>query len=225
MELGFQNDAPRRATYIRIANGDFVRKVQDGDKPDTVRERTTAKGTTVTECVLPTLVCYVKDLKVIEGEYNGNPTKDWQLRVNDGKDDIVITMGYSSSYARYFINAAASVQDWSVPVRLFPWQMENEQKKGKYRQGITIYTPPHGKDQKVAGKYTNEEVPDMVKVRVNGKDVWDSEKQMAFYENVALNEVLPRIKAARGEQFLNELENESHLLPADDTEEDDGLPF
>ena len=67
-----------------------------------------------------------------------------------------------------------------------PWAIKDKMDATKTITGITLYQD----GEKIAPYYTKEDpkgLPQMVKIKVKGKEQWDDSDMMTFLEEMALN--------------------------------------
>jgi hypothetical protein len=202
--MALNERTPNNIVYLNVANGYIVRRFRSKLECPTAIERTQENGNVVYEQHLESVDGIITDIKIVPTEFKGIKVEKGQIRVTiaDGEETYVVSMHYSSSYAKRFINALANVSDVSKPIRIFPWKMENREKPGKYFQGVTLYTRPGDRSSKVEVKYQRDDVPAMVEVKVKGQTIWDDTAQMEFFEGVLNTEILPRIATAKTDAAL-----------------------
>jgi hypothetical protein len=76
--------------------------------------------------------------------------------------------------------------DLSKEIRFMPWAMKDKNDPTKTITGITMYQD----GEKLAPYYTKEDpkgLPQMVKIKVKGKEQWDDSDMMSYLEEMALN--------------------------------------
>lgn len=222
---GFVEYSPK-ATYISLADGQVVRSFRTQEEDPQAVPRTTKTNNVVYERRYRAFDGIVTGLVIGSSDFGGKYIEkaQWKMTLNVDGETFVMTMPYNSSYAKRLINSLASISDFSKPLRISPWKVESKEKAGKFYQGVTLYTAPYGPDDKVELKYPREAVPEMVKKRVKGEDVWDDEDQMLFFERVVSEEILPRLAASRSDVAYDAIPS---AIPAGaDRVTDDGeLPF
>ncbi len=166
-------------TYLSVADGNLVRQHKQANAQTT--ERITKTGKLVFEERFKDLTAKLDGISTRENDYG----KQWQLRFQDGGDYYVISLPYSSRYASSFLKVLPNL-DLSKEVRFMPWAMKDKLDATKTITGITLYQD----GEKLAPYYTKEDpkgLPQMVKIKVKGKEQWDDSDMMSYLENMALN--------------------------------------
>jgi hypothetical protein len=208
------NESKPRAKYLGVSEGKITRRLQEGEHDPKAKERTIEQtGNVVRELIYDNVEGYLRNIEIGSSTFQGKTVEkaQWKFHIHDDGEDFMLTMPYSSSYAKSVLNALANVKDFDQILRLRPWKMANPDKADKYWLGITVYVAPYTKDDKVPKKYCTAkakadgngegmiaELPEMVKARIKQQDVWDDEEQMLFFERVVQDEILPRIQEAAG---------------------------
>ena len=166
-------------TYLSVADGNLVRQHKQAN--ERTAERLTKTGKLVFEERFKDLTAKLDGITTRENDYG----KQWQLRFQDGGDYYVISLPYSSRYASSFLKALPNI-DLSKEIRFMPWAMKDKMDATKTITGITLYQD----GEKIAPYYTKEDpkgLPQMVKIKVKGKEQWDDSDMMTFLEEMALN--------------------------------------
>lgn len=166
-------------TYLSVADGNLVRQHKQAN--ERTAERLTKTGKLVFEERFKDLTAKLDGITTRENDYG----KQWQLRFQDGGDYYVISLPYSSRYASSFLKALPNI-DLSKEVRFMPWAMKDKNDPTKTVTGITLYQD----GEKIAPYYTKEDpkgLPQMVKIKVKGKEQWDDSDMMSYLENMALS--------------------------------------
>ena len=166
-------------TYLSVADGNLVRQHKQANERTT--ERLTKTGKLVFEERFKDLTAKLDGITTRENDYG----KQWQLRFQDQGDYYVISLPFSSRYASSFLKVLPNI-DLSKEIRFMPWAMKDKMDATKTITGITLYQD----GEKVAPYYTKEDpkgLPQMVKIKVKGKEQWDDSDMMTFLEEMALN--------------------------------------
>jgi hypothetical protein len=166
-------------TYLSVADGNLVRQHKQANAQTT--ERLTKTGKLVFEERFKDLTAKLDGIDTRENDYG----KQWQLKFQDQGDYYVVSLPYSSRYASSFLKVLPNL-DLSKEVRFMPWAMKDKNDPTKTITGITMYQD----GEKLAPYYTKEDpkgLPQMVKIKVKGKEQWDDSDMMSFLENMALN--------------------------------------
>lgn len=166
-------------TYLSVADGNLVRQHKQANERTT--ERLTKTGKLVFEERFKDLTAKLDGITTRENDYG----KQWQLKFQDQGDYYVISLPYSSRYASSFLKVLPNI-DLSKEIRFMPWAMKDKMDATKTITGITLYQ----NGEKIAPYYTKEDpkgLPQMVKIKVKGKEQWDDSDMMTFLEEMALN--------------------------------------
>lgn len=166
-------------TYLSVADGNLVRQHKQAN--ERTSERLTKTGKLVFEERFKDLTAKLDGIDTRENDYG----KQWQLKFQDQGDFYIVSLPYSSRYASSFLKALPNL-DLSKEVRFMPWAMKDKNDATKTITGITLYQD----SEKIAPYYTKEDpkgLPQMVKIKVKGKEQWDDSDMMSFLENMALN--------------------------------------
>ncbi|PUZ21784.1 hypothetical protein DCC81_24665 [Chitinophaga parva] len=107
-------------------------------------------------------------------------------------DEFVLQLKSSSRYFYSFCYALPNI-DLTKDVRLNPWR---KQDGDKVKQAL--YVNQGGKES-VAWYFTRDNpngLPDMVKIKVKGKETWDDSARLEWMENYIKDNILPKLGAA-----------------------------
>lgn len=165
-------------TYLSVSDGNLVRQHKTANERTT--ERVTKTGKLVFEERFKDLTATLVNINTRENDYG----KQWQLEFKDGDATYIVSMPYSSRYASSFLKALPNV-NISEPLRFMPWAMKDKNDPSKTVTGITCYQF----DLKIPPYYTKENpngLPQMVKIKVKGKEQWDDSDMTSFLEQIAL---------------------------------------
>lgn len=165
--------------FLGIADGKLVQQHKEAVK-DVTATRTTKTGKTVHEEKFDYIEGVLTSIKTKENDYG----KQYVLGVQDGDDKFYINISYSSRYATSFLKALPNI-DIAKPVKLMPWSMADKNDATKKITGITMWQ----NGEKIAPFYTKEDpkgLPEMKKVKLKGKDTWDSYEMDTFLEEMAM---------------------------------------
>lgn len=166
-------------TYLSVADGNLVRQHKQAN--ERTSERLTKTGKLVFEERFKDLTAKLDGIDTRENDYG----KQWQLKFQDQGDFYIVSLPYSSRYASSFLKALPNL-DLSKEVRFMPWAMKDKNDATKTITGITLYQD----GEKIAPYYTKEDpkgLPQMVKIKVKGKEQWDDSSMMDFLEHMAIN--------------------------------------
>lgn len=160
----------------------------------------------------------VRGIESSEYVYNNEAIKQWKLKLQDGENIAIITLGYSSGFTRGLINSLLAA-DLSKPLK-FGCYMSGEFNCPSIIQNNDI----------VKWKFPSTEVPKTEKVKVGSKEVINDERVVAWIiEKVAeINALIPKerifgvgangVDSVTGEIYEPLLENET-------IDPETGLPF
>jgi hypothetical protein len=166
-------------TYLSVADGNLVRQHKQANERTT--ERLTKTGKLVFEERFKDLTAKLDGIDTRENDYG----KQWQIKFQDQGDFYIVSLPYSSRYASSFLKVLPNI-DLSKEIRFMPWAMKDKNDPTKTITGITMYQD----GEKLAPYYTKEDpkgLPQMVKIKVKGKEQWDDSDMMSYLEDMALN--------------------------------------
>jgi hypothetical protein len=166
-------------TYLSVADGNLVRQHKQANERTT--ERLTKTGKLVFEERFKDLTAKLDGIATRENDYG----KQWQIKFQDQGDFYIVSLPYSSRYASSFLKVLPNI-DLSKEIRFMPWAMKDKNDPTKTITGITMYQD----GEKLAPYYTKEDpkgLPQMVKIKVKGKEQWDDSDMMSYLEEMALN--------------------------------------
>jgi hypothetical protein len=164
------------AIFLSITNGKLVRRVDLGTEGAT--ERTNKNGKQVAELFYTGMIGHVKDLSIKENEYG----KFLMVTVQDVAKDqkYILEMNFSSGYTTTFLKTLPSV-DISQNVEISPALIVDGDKKKS-----VIFLKQAGAPMK--HYYTKDNpkgMPDLVKVKIKGKETWDDTDRIEWLYNKA----------------------------------------
>lgn len=165
-------------TYLSVADGSIVRQHKQAN--DRTSARLTKTGKLVYEEKFKDLTAKLITISTKTNDFG----TQWQLEFKDGEETYIVSLPYSSRYSSSFLKALPNV-DLDKEVRFMPWAMKDKNDPTKTITGITLYQD----GKKVAPYYTKENpngLPQMVKIKVKGKEQWDDSDMMQFLEQMAL---------------------------------------
>lgn len=162
--------------YLSIAEGKLVRQYKDANA--NTNERVNKNGKTVYEEKFDSITGTLTGLTKKENEYG----IFLEIGMQDGSDAYNISVSFSSRYSSSFMKQLPNIKV-SQPVKLLPWSMVDSKDPGKKVTGITLYQNDGNGFVKILPYYTKETpngLPQMVKAKIKGKDVWDDFEMMQF---------------------------------------------
>jgi hypothetical protein len=175
--MALSNLGGTNTTYLSVADGNLVRQHKQATERTT--ERLTKTGKLVYEERFKDLTAKLENITTRTNEYG----TQWQLEFTDGDATYIVSLPYSSRYSSSFLKALPNV-DVSKELRFMPWAMKDKQDATKTITGVTLYQD----GEKIAPAYTKENpngLPQMVKIKVKGKEQWDDSDMMQFLEQMA----------------------------------------
>ncbi|WP_343692785.1 hypothetical protein [Chitinophaga sp.] len=128
-------------------------------------------------------------------------------------NEYVLQLNAGNRYYYSFVFALPNV-DFSKPVKLTPWRKEVE---GKAKMSLYVN---QGGDKSIEWFFTRENnhgMPDMVKIKVKGKETWDDSARQEWLEKYLQENIFPALVNAGASTVDTGIE-----AAADDK---DGLPF
>lgn len=208
MALGNNNSA----IYLNIADGKIVRRFQSPTANS--RERVTKTSKTVHEEFYSFVEGVITDIQTRENDYG----KNWMVSLKDGDESYILQMDYSSGYSSAFLKALPNV-DLSSKVKLTPkMTIEGDKKR------TTLFINQRGHACKHAFTKDNPNgLPQMVKIKVKGKEQWDDSDMMQFFEDMVKNKILPQLNAKKYEVVAETVTGTDD--PEAGYENPDDLPF
>lgn len=226
--------------YFNCANGSFVRKM--AEPTELSRTRVNKEGNTVHEELYSYVDGLIVDAKFETKDFQGKPSTSFIVEVADpdGGPSVVIAMRDNSAYTSSLIGRLAKIPDFTKPVRLFIWSMENKTHPDRPFTGISVYTKPGDKSSKLpsalatetaAEKLTPEEralvtiMPDVELIDINDVITPVKTKQIKFLKTFFADNIEQLIKRAK---LFNAISTSNPSIPApagDAMEDPDELPF
>jgi hypothetical protein len=167
--MGLQQQGPS-VTYVNITKGKLAIKKQD----KTVE-------------TFDSLTGHLSGIEIKEDEYQGTKFEKLELTLDDDSR-YILQMRLDSGYARGFLFAIKNA-DLSQPMTIIPNSKEVNGKSQNtvfLKQGNTslkwVWTKDHPGD-----------LPQLSKVVVKGKDVWDNTDQMNYLKEMLQKEIIPKL--------------------------------
>ena len=168
--------------YYSISNGKICRQYAspvEGSVP-----RVNKNGRQVHEVFHSALAGKITNISTRDNEYG----KFWNIELNGNE---YLQFPYSSGYADSFLKTLPNV-DFESDVLLIPKiDIIGDKQRG------TLFINQHGKGLK--RHYTKETpngIPELKKIKIKGKDQWDSSDILEFLENMVNTTILPKLKKA-----------------------------
>jgi hypothetical protein len=184
--MGLENNA--NALFLSIGDGKITKRVKQRTEKSVTR--TTKEGKIIHEEIYDAISGIITDIKTQDHPQYG---RFWNIRLQDGDDNFILQMNYSSSYSAAFLKILPNV-DLKLPVRIIPTLKVED---GKKKPGLFI--TQNGTPLKHF--YTRDNpngLPPLtkVKVKVQGKmqEKWDDNDMMEFLEKMVVDDILPQLK-------------------------------
>lgn len=215
IKMALTNENSNR-TYLSVANGKFTQKVKE-DTPG-AQIRTKKDGGIIHELRFDTMSGYIKGIDLKVSEYNGAEIKNWNILVEDGAEQYVLSLQHSSRPADGFLRRAENI-DYSKPVKFKTYFYDDK-----------TYLALYQNEEKIEFKYTQEapgELPPMTKVKFKGEERWDDTDKMKYLEEVIEKKVKPMISKATStvKASLPTTLDEVYAEAVNREEIEDDLPF
>ena len=219
--MGFIQSTPLQgATYFTISDGKC--RIRLKEPQEGCITRVTKDGNTVHEFVHDSFVAKLVSGSVIDTDYG----KQWKLVFADAKDTYVLSLKYTSGYAKTLVMALCNPKfDPRMPVTLKPYSFEPKDRPGKTVIGTTVFQF----DQKLERPYCSPRdpepagrqiLPDLEVMQVRGETIYDDTKQLEFIKAEFDTRVLARLNNSAA--VINP---PTSTVDAVEAEDDGSLPF
>lgn len=173
---------------ISIADGKIIQKVKEGEPG--AASRVNKSGEVVWEKKYTGITGVLKEIKVTSKEFGGKNIKNWELKLDDGKDVYVLQVMYDSRYATSLMFALCNpVVDFSQEITINPWMKEISGKKK------TSCYVNQGED-KIEWYFSKDDpkgMPEWKQITVRGELVWDNYDAMQFLQAFVNSHVCPQL--------------------------------
>lgn len=220
--MGFVQASPLQgATYFTISDGKC--RIRLKEPQEGCITRVTKDGNTVHEYVHDQFVGKLTGASVVDTDFG----KQWKLVFGDASGTYVLSLKYTSGYAKTLVMALCSPNfDPRMPVTLKPYSFAPKDNPKKTIIGTTVFQF----DQKLERPYCSPRdpepagrtlLPDLEVLQVRGETVYDDTKQMEFIVNEFTTKVGSRLTSAQ--QVT--VPTTTASVDSVDTEDDGGLPF
>lgn len=161
--------------YYNVSNGKVVKSFGKNE-PENVAttKRTNKKGDVVYEQIFSFIEGRIIDAKLQSHDEYGDSIK---LTFSDGIESAELQIKFDSAYGRSFLFKLPNC-DFSKYVKLTPYQFTDKQ-TGKDVTGLNLQQD----GKKIDNFYTKDTpngLPQLKKVKFNGKDQWDKTDQFEF---------------------------------------------
>ena len=220
--MGFVQASPLQgATYFTISDGKC--RIRLKEPQEGCITRVTKDGNTVHEFVHDQFVGKLTSASVVDTDFG----KQWKLVFGDASGTYVLSLKYTSGYAKTLVMALCSPNfDPRMPVTLKPYSFAPKDNPKKTIIGTTVFQFDHKlerpycspRDPEPAGRTL---LPDLEVLQVRGETVYDDTKQMEFIVSEFQTKVGSRLTSAQ--QVT--VPTTTASVDSVDTEDDGGLPF
>lgn len=178
--MGFQNREGGK--FITILQGKFSIRVPEGTKGAIARVN--KLGKTVHEVFYDSFTAKLINIRTRDGEYG----KSWEFDFRDGSETYTLQLSYSNSYATNLLKILPNV-DLTKEMKIQPSQKIED---GKTKS--SLFVSQDGTTLKHA--YTKDKpngLPQMVKVKIKGQEVWDDSERLSFLQDMVEKTILPKL--------------------------------
>jgi hypothetical protein len=217
--MGFQSSSvATNATYFTLSDGKCRIRLREATAESV--SRVTKDGNTVHELVHDEFTGLVRAIEVADTDFG----KQWRITFVDAPYTYVLTLKYSSNYARTLIQALCNPEwDATLDTTVKPYSFSPKDDASRVITGCTV--SQRGKKierlycssiNPVDGKII---LPDLEKVKVRGQEIWDDTKQMDFLLSEFQAKVSPKLQRNERVVTVNE------TLPPAHGDDDAALPF
>lgn len=175
------------AIFLTIADGKISRRFQQ-PTADSIT-RTTKTGKVVHEEFYKAWKGRIVDIKFQEHPEFG---RFLNLSIEDEDGTAIIQMKQGSGYATAFLKMLPNIDLYSEITFTPSMKMDGEKKK------TSVFINQNGETVKWA--YTRENpngCPELKKIKVKGKDVWDDSDIVEFLENMVNADILPQLSGVK----------------------------
>lgn len=220
--MGFVQSSPLQgATYFTISDGKC--RIRLKEPQEGCITRVTKDGNTVHEFVHDQFVGKLTSASVVDTDFG----KQWKLVFGDASGTYVLSLKYTSGYAKTLVMALCSPNfDPRMPVTLKPYSFAPKDNPKKTIIGTTVFQFDHKlerpycspRDPEPAGRTL---LPDLEVLQVRGETVYDDTKQMEFIVSEFQSKVGSRLTSAQ--QVT--VPTTTASVDSVDAEDDGGLPF
>ena len=176
--------------YYHLFNGQICRTVKAGT--ESARQRTNKNGEEVFEVFVGGLEGMLVGIEKRSFEIAGSTEYSWNFTIDDGEKRCVLGIPENSQIARQLISRLPNV-DLNKPVAITTGSGHDTEKDKEF-QWCNVH---QGKD-KIPTNFTKENpngMPPLVAIKYKGKDAWDNSDQLAFFDKLIHEDIIPKIKA------------------------------
>ena len=164
--------------YYNVSNGKVVKSFGKNEPENVVTtKRTNKNGDVVYEQIYSFIEGKITDAKLQTHDEYGDSIK---LTFSDGSENAELQIKFDSSYGRSFLFKLPNC-DFSKSIKLTPYQFTDKQ-TGKDVTGLNLQQD----GKKIDNFYTKDNpngLPQLKKVKFNGKEQWDKTDQIEFLKS------------------------------------------
>ena len=207
--LGIRNT---NRTFLGMFQGMMTKEVSEGT-PNAIK-RIKKSGKEVYEIQFNTLEGYFSDIRVTEDDEG---RKYWVFVMEWEGETWELSVGYTSIAAKGILTRLKNM-DFSKLIEFRSYWIEGDD--DVYRGFLT----PYANGKKIEEYYSREdpkEMPDQVKVMINGVEQNDSTERMEFFQRQVVNEIIPKMREAH--PLSGSAVNDDPVIDINPFTEDTGL--
>lgn len=218
-------------TFLSVREGMFAMRIQDSDTAHEYFSKSKVYTSTDSDGNVHTSRQFrfkylvgvrFKDAKIEDGKFK----KELKLVVEKGDEKYEIQMGFDSRAASSFFMVMPNI-DPSKSYTISAYERRPKPGEDKKPYSV-IYVTETGEDESLQWAYTKDApngLPQMVKVKIKGKDTWDNSDQLDFFESNLNNVFVPSIKAAKQDAPFNDADEMPEPPASGGGDDDPDLPF
>lgn len=185
--MGLNKDEGRKK-FLSIAEGKLVLRHQNPVEGVTETRFSEKLNRDVYEEKFTSLTAHIKNIQSKDAPFG----KVWEVTMVDEEgEEYIISWPYSSRYTNNFFRALPNV-DLSLPIKFAAWSMKDKKDASKTVIGLSL-SQGGNKVPFMWDKDNPGELPEMVKKKVKGKEMWDDSDQLQFFEDMLKNEIIPQL--------------------------------
>lgn len=204
--MGLNTEGGSR-TYLKISEGRIAKKVEQGTAGAV--EYTSKEGKVSYELRFPSVTGRITHIEKRVGTYG----TDLQITLNDGQEEFLLQMPWSSKYSSGFFLTMPNI-NFNRQVTFSPWmKVVNDVKK------TALYLTNEGEKENCKWFWTKEspgDCPQMEQITFKGALQWDDSKRQAYFYKYLNEKVIPKLGSAP---------QVSTIIANDNPDDSDSLPF
>lgn len=177
------NQSQSKGVFLSITNGKLVRQFTSPTEKSV--SRVNKMGREVHEEFYDSLSGWLTDIKTKESEYG----KFWVITIKDENVYYNLECKYDSGYAMSFLKALPNAVLSNV-ITLSPKLIVDGDKK----QSVLFISQNGNGLKHYWTKADPKDLPDLQKIKVKGKETWDSTLRLEYLEDYIKSTILPMIK-------------------------------